>query len=65
MELRGDKISENGRKFGYPECCIKHFVANYKTKFWFESIPWYTSRTLRLNGYIPCKLCANKDNLLP
>lgn len=61
MEITNNTIVEHGRKFGYPECCIQLFVNNYKTRFWFESVSWYKTRTLHLNGYIPCKTCANKD----
>ena len=48
----------NGRKFGYPECCINQFLTLAVRPWWYFELPWYPTRTLKLNGYVPCEKCA-------
>ena len=47
-----------GEAFGYPECCINFLVNNAKP-WWYDELPWFTTRSLKLDGYIPCEKCAN------
>ena len=54
-----------GTKFGYPECCIKHFMEKCTYDWWFYDLPYYNvwkddENTLKLEGYIPCEKCSNK-----
>jgi len=47
-----------GEAYGYPKCCVDLFVNNVKP-WWYEDLPWFSTRTLEINGYIPCEKCAN------
>uniref|UniRef100_A0A6C0F2Y7 Uncharacterized protein n=1 Tax=viral metagenome TaxID=1070528 RepID=A0A6C0F2Y7_9ZZZZ len=48
-------FQEKGRYFGYPECCIKHFMdIKYKSTMIKNYIP--NNNT----GFLPCKICADK-----
>ena len=49
-----------GDKYGYPSCCIELFINHYGIAKWFDQLPWYKSRNLKLDGYIPCEKCSNK-----
>lgn len=49
-----------GEYHGYPECCITLFLQESHKAFWYNELPWYPNRNIRLDGYIPCKKCANK-----
>jgi len=55
-----------GTQFGYPKCCIEQFLQKCGTPFWFESLPWYSTRTLKLDGFVPCEKCATlpRDQLV-
>lgn len=46
-----------GTMYGYPECCIQLFLDNV-SPFWYDNLPWYPARTLKLDGYIPCEKCS-------
>lgn len=53
-----NRYLHQGRNFGYPECCINQFLILSGTPWWYSELPWYSSRTLKLDGYVPCESCA-------
>lgn len=53
----GQRFRFIGEMLGYPDCCIDFFIANQKP-YWFLDLPWFPTRTLKLDGYIPCEKCA-------
>lgn len=47
-----------GRQFGYPICCINHFVENASpTPEWAE---YMDSNPLTGTGFVPCPNCKDK-----
>ena len=55
-----DKIglTKLGKRLGYPECCIKEFVARCNSfKFTTKRIPYRVSKN---TGFVPCSYCSWK-----
>ncbi len=56
---RLDQCMKLGRRLGYPECCVNQFITLAGTKLWWvHTLPWFKSRNLKLEGYVPCEKCA-------
>lgn len=53
----------NGYRFGYPSCCIEHFVDNCSRDYWFYDNK-YDQRFIG-TGYVPCPSCTLKVKDLP
>ena len=53
----------NGQRFGYPSCCIEHFIDNCNTPYWFYNSN-YDQRFVG-TGYVPCPSCTAKVKDLP
>ena len=51
------KLIENGKKYGYPDCCIKQFVNMAITNNCPSRIQIKISNN---SGYIPCSYCCWK-----
>jgi hypothetical protein len=55
MQIAKDiRFSTLGSYFGFPECCVKEFTANYceTTRRLYPEGPWMGT------GFIPCPCCA-------
>lgn len=49
---------EDGRMFGYPECCIQDFVHRVRTLAMSREVTSPRRGEWTGSGFIPCKLCA-------
>ncbi|AUR94326.1 hypothetical protein NVP1193O_195 [Vibrio phage 1.193.O._10N.286.52.C6] len=57
-ESKEERYSFMGEAYGYPKCCVDFFINNVKP-WWYDNLPWFSTRSLKMDGYIPCEKCAN------
>lgn len=56
-----DYLVETGRKFGYPECCIKAFISRTMSIIINSKIPPLDKNQSMVHqgyGFIPCSKCS-------
>lgn len=49
---------QNGYTFGYPSCCIEHFIKKATYDYWYDDLDY--TNPFKDTGFIACKSCATK-----
>jgi len=60
MHFNADNFRENGKYFGFPQCCIDYFVDKIIVK---QDLSVNPGNKMYGTGYVPCPDCNKKSRV--